>query len=186
MRTLTSTLLAAQKDPSAIPYLKVEVLDDIAGVPRPTFTRLYTGSEPDFYHDATCPGDGSLVRARVNTVDNKLHVQRVANPGPSSDFSSWTLPNTVSGASGISLVSQGATVNLFYVDPDGNDLFRRKSTDYGATWSAPLHIINPAVSGVSWLAGGVGGGAGGSLSGSFSAPFVMPPRHSSSHLANGA
>ena len=155
MRTLTSTLLGAQRSTSATPYLKVEVLDDVAGVPRPTFTRLYTGGEPDFYHDATCPGDGSLVRARVNSSDNKLYVQRVANPGPTSDFSSWTLLNSVSGASGISLVSQGATVNLFYVAPDGKDMFRRESTDYGATWSAPLHILNPDVAGIAWLAGAV-------------------------------
>lgn len=155
MRTLSSTLLAAQKEASAAPYLKVEVLDDVAGVPRPTFTRLYTGSEPDFYHDATCTGDGSLIRARVDSSDNKLYVQRVVNPGQLSDFSSWTFLNSVSNASSISLVSRGATVNLFYVAPDGKDMFRRESTDYGANWSAPLHILNPAVSGITWLAGAV-------------------------------
>jgi hypothetical protein len=155
MRTLTSTLLQAQKTASATPYLKVEVLDTIGGVPRPTYTRLYTGSEPDFYHDATSPGDGSLVRARVDPATNNLYVQRVANPGQTSNFSSWTLLNVVSGACSISLVSQGATVNLFYVAPNGKDMLRRESTDYGATWSDPLNILTPDVAGIVWLAGAI-------------------------------
>ncbi|MBF8267221.1 MAG: hypothetical protein HW388_729 [Dehalococcoidia bacterium] len=155
MRTITSTLLEAQKSVSATPHVKVEVLDAIAGVPRPTFTRLYTGSEADFYHDATCPSDGSLVRARVNPSNSYLYVQRVANPGPSSDFSSWSYLNTVSGASSISLVSRGANVHIFYVNTDGKDMFRRESNDYGATWSSPIHVLNPDVASVAWLAGAI-------------------------------
>lgn len=157
MRTLTATLLQAQKSASAVPHVKVEVLDDIAGVVRPTFTRLYTGSETDFHHDATCPGDGSLVRARVDSTDNKLYVQRVASPGPTSDFSQWTLLGAVSGSSGISLVSLGANVHLFYVASDGKDMFRRISADYGATWSGAAHVLNPSDAGIAWLAAALDG-----------------------------
>jgi hypothetical protein len=50
---------------------------------------------------------------------------------------------------GIALVSQGVTVNLFYIDPDGKYMFRKESADYGATWSGPFHILNPATNGIS-------------------------------------
>ena len=59
MRTLPATLLAAQKSASAAPYLKVVASDRIGGVRRPAWSRLYTGSEPDGYHAAAMPGDGS-------------------------------------------------------------------------------------------------------------------------------
>ena len=155
MHTLTATLRAAQEEASRTPHVRVEALDHIAGAPRPTLTRLYAGNEPDFYHDATCPADGSLVRARVTPENGGLYVQRVVNPGPSSDFSSWTLINSVSTASGISLVSRGATVNLFYVNASRRNLFRRESTDYGATWNSPVHVVYPQLSGIAWLAAAV-------------------------------
>ena len=155
MHTLTATLRAAQEEASGTPHVRVEALDHIAGAPRPTLTRLYAGSEPDFYHDATCPADGSLVRARVTPENGGLYVQRVVNPGPSGDFSSWTLINSVSNASGISLVSRGATVNLFYVNASRRNLFRRESTDYGATWNSPVHVVYPQLSGIAWLAAAV-------------------------------
>ena len=155
MRTLTSTLRAAQEEASGTPHVRVEALDHIAGAPRPTLTRLYAGRESDFYHDATCPADGSLVRARVTPESGRLYVQRVANPGPSGAFSSWALINVVSNASSISLVSRGATVNLFYVNASRRNLFRRESTDYGATWNSPVHVVYPQLSGIAWLAAAV-------------------------------
>ncbi|MCH8087581.1 MAG: hypothetical protein IIC81_06975, partial [Chloroflexi bacterium] len=89
MRPLSSTLLQAQKDPSTVPYVKVEVLDKVAAVSRPKMSRIYTGTEADFHHDTTMPGDGSLIRARINTSDSRIYIQRVVNPGPASDYSSW-------------------------------------------------------------------------------------------------
>jgi hypothetical protein len=56
---------------------------------------------------------------------------------------------------GIVLVSQGVAVNLFYIDPDGKDMFRKESADYGAMWGEPLQILNPATNCISWLAGTV-------------------------------
>jgi hypothetical protein len=61
MRSLSPELLAAQRSASAVPYLKVTVADRIGGIARPAFERLYSGSEPDGYHAATAPGDGSLL-----------------------------------------------------------------------------------------------------------------------------
>jgi len=89
MRSLTSTLLAAQKQATAIPYVKVEAKNKIAGVVRYDWTRLYNGSEDDYFHALTIPGDGSLIRARITPPadSRKLYRQRVVNPGPASDFS---------------------------------------------------------------------------------------------------
>jgi len=89
MRILPSALLAAQKSASAIPYVRVEIANRIGGIRRLDWQRLYSGSEADTYHAATMPGDGSLIRCRVDS--GSLYLQRVTSPGPASDFSNWTL-----------------------------------------------------------------------------------------------
>ena len=142
---------AAQRDAGGSPHVKVEAVDRIAGVARPTFTLLHQGLQSDFYHDATCPADGSLVRARVSP-GGRLFVQRIADPSPTADYSAWQHLNNISTASGISLVSRGATVNLFFVNASRRNLFRRESTDYGATWNSSAHVVYPQLSGISWLA----------------------------------
>ncbi|HUV43391.1 MAG TPA: hypothetical protein VMW13_01040, partial [Dehalococcoidales bacterium] len=65
MRQLSSTLSAAQKSASRTPYVKLEARAKIAGVVRLDWDRLYTGSEDDYFHGMTIPGDGSLVRTRI-------------------------------------------------------------------------------------------------------------------------
>jgi hypothetical protein len=140
MRTLSSTLTTAQKSSTSLPYPKVEVIHRVAGITRLSWTRLYSGSEPDFYHAATMPSDSSLVRARVDPSNNQLYRQRVANPGPGSDFSPWTAVCTVSSASGIALASRGSKVVLFYVDTDQSTICVRESTDYGVSFGNATSI----------------------------------------------
>ena len=65
MRQISGTLSAAQKAASNTPYVKLEAKAKIAGVDRLEWDRLYTGSEDDYFHAVTMPGDGSLVRARI-------------------------------------------------------------------------------------------------------------------------
>jgi hypothetical protein len=154
MRTLSSTLLAAQRSSSCLPYVKVEILDRVAGITRLNWARLYNGSEPDFHHAATMPGDGSLIRARVDPSSYQLYRQRVASPGPGSDFSPWTGVCTVSSASGIALASRSFRVLLFYVDTDQKTVLVRESTDYGATFGSPTSITTTA-STVGWLAAAI-------------------------------
>jgi len=84
------------------------------------------------------PGDGSLSRARVDPASYQLYRQRVASPGPGSDFSPWTGVCTVSSASGIALASRGFRLLLFYVDTDQRTILVRKSTGYGATFGSPI------------------------------------------------
>jgi len=150
MRTLSSTLLAAQKSSARLPYVKVDIVDRVAGITRLNWARLYSGSEPDFYHAAAVPGDGSLIRARVDPASYQLYRQRVASPGPGSDFSPWTVVCTVSSASGIALASRDSRVLLFYVDTDQKTIRVRESTDYGATFGSAVPITT-AGSAVGWL-----------------------------------
>jgi len=154
MRTLSSTLLAAQKSSARLPHAKVEILDRVAGITRLNWARLYSGSEPDFHHAVAVPGDGSLVRARVNPTSYQLYRQRVASPGPGSDFSPWTAVCPVSSASGIALASRSSHVLLFYVDTDQRTITVRESTDYGATFGSATAITTASAT-VGWLAAAI-------------------------------
>jgi len=137
MRTLSPTLLAAQKEASRTPYVKVEAKNKIAGVVRLDWTRLYTGSEDDYFHAVTIPGDGSLIRARITPIADgrKLYRQRVANPGPSSDFSIWTYTNQYICLV-VAAASLGAEVSIFWIN-NSREIRRIKSTDNGVTWGSP-------------------------------------------------
>jgi hypothetical protein len=137
MRQLSSTLLAAQKEATHVPYVRVEASNRHTGVVNLRWARLYTGSEDDYYHAVTMPGDGSLIRVRVTPPadSRKLYRQRVANPSPQSDFSQWVYTNqydvvTVAGC------SLGAEVSIFWIKSD-RKLYQLKSTDYGASWGSP-------------------------------------------------
>jgi hypothetical protein len=132
MRTLSSTLLAAQRSPSSVPCPKIEVLDRVAGITRLAWTRLYTGSEVDNFHAAAMPGDGSLIRLRVDGSNN-LYRQRVTSPGPGSDYATWTSWGVTAYA--VALAAYGSAVFAFRVGLDGR-LYRADSSDYGASWGA--------------------------------------------------
>ncbi|HVP05997.1 MAG TPA: hypothetical protein VMT90_10005 [Dehalococcoidia bacterium] len=151
MRIISSGLLAAQKSDSAVPYLRVTVSDRIGGVHRLSWTRLYSGAEPDGYHAACVPGDGSLVRARVS--GGHVYYQRVASPGPGSDFSTWTDLGAAANA-GVALCANGSLVLLFYVDSGGLLARVRESTDNGATLGAAVTAAT-APGAVVWLAADV-------------------------------
>jgi len=137
MRQLTSTLLAAQRQETAVPRVKVIAASKIAGAVRYDWTRLYTGTEDDYYHALTMPGDGSLVRARVTPVSDsrKLYRQRVASPGAQSDYSQWTYTGQYSAAV-TAAASLGAEVSIFWTNTS-REIRRIKSTDYGASWGSP-------------------------------------------------
>ncbi len=152
MRNLTSTLLAAQKEASRTPYVKVEASNKIAGVVRLDWDRLYTGSQDDYYHSLTIPGDGSFIRARITLPadSRKLYRQRVANPGPTSDFSGWTYTNQY-GCVVVAAASLGAEVSIFWIN-SSREIRRIKSTDYGVNWGSPEMISYSPTTGVCGLA----------------------------------
>jgi hypothetical protein len=136
MRTLTATLLAAQKTSSRTPCVKVEARNNLCGVVNLKWTRLYTGTEPDGQHALTLPADGSLIRLRVTpSTDNyKLYRQRVISPEADSDFTQWTYLSQY-GIAAVAACSLGAEVSLFWVKSTG-EIDRSKSLDNGATWQA--------------------------------------------------
>ena len=152
MRTLSSTLLAAQKESSRIPYVKMEAKNRIAGAVRLDWTRLYTGSEADCFHALTMPGDGSLIRARLTPVTDgrKLYCQRVANPGPASDFSNWTYTNQYNCLA-VAAASYEAEASIFWIN-DSREVRRIKSTDNGANWGSPELIDYSPTTAVGGLA----------------------------------
>jgi hypothetical protein len=137
MRNLTSTLLAAQKQAAVTPYVSVEAKNKIAGVVRYDWSRLYNGSEADYFHALTMPGDGSLIRARITLPadSRKLYRQRVVDPGPESDFSQWTYTSQYN-AIVVAAASLGAEVSIFWIN-SSREIRRIKSTDYGASWGSP-------------------------------------------------
>ena len=153
MRNLTSTLLSAQKQVATVPYVKVEANNKIAGVVRYDWTLLYTGSEDDYFHALTMPADGSLLRVRITLLadSRKLYRQRVANPGPSSDFSQWTYTNQYNAAV-VACASLGAEVSVFWIDGVNKKIQRIKSTDYGATWCSPEIIDYSPTTSINGLA----------------------------------
>jgi hypothetical protein len=152
MRTLSASLTAAQKAASRTPYVKLEATNEIAGVVRLDWSRLYTGTEDDYYHAITMPGDGSLVRARITLVaDNrKLYRQRVTSPGVGSDYASWTYTSQYNCIA-VAAASLSAEVSIFWVNTS-REIQRIKSTDSGATWGSPELIGYSSSSAVTGLA----------------------------------
>ncbi len=137
MRELSATLLAAQQASSHTPYIEVKAKNTVAGIVRLDWERLYTGSEDDYFHAVTLAGDGSLIRVRITPPadSKKLYRQRVANPGPSSDFSQWVYTGQYNAVI-VASASLGAEVSIFWIKSD-RKIYQLKSSDYGASWSSP-------------------------------------------------
>ncbi|HXY75119.1 MAG TPA: hypothetical protein VEH58_07315, partial [Dehalococcoidales bacterium] len=136
MRPLSPSLLAAQRSSSRVPVVEVKLSDKLAGVARLRWERLYSGTEPDFYHTAVIAGDGAFIRVRIGLSEdnNRLYIQRTSNPGPLSDFNVWQ--NTgIYNCQAVAITSHGAEVNLFWANID-QSIRRMQSTDYGASWGA--------------------------------------------------
>jgi hypothetical protein len=152
MRELSSTLLAAQQQTSRTPCVKVEASNRHAGVVKLRWERLYEGSEADYYHALTMPGDGSLLRVRVTPPSDasKLYRQRVVSPGPQSDFSQWVYTSqydVVTVAAG----SLGSEASIFWIKGD-RKLYHLKSADYGASWGSPQLLTYTPTTAINGLA----------------------------------
>ena len=137
MRTLSTTLLTAQQAASQTPYIKIEVKNKLTGVVRLDWERLYYGAETEYLHGVTAVSDGSLIRARITLPGEggSLYHQRIANPGPQSNFSAWTCANQFNCLA-VALTAYGAEVSIFWIN-GSQELKRLKSNDYGASWAAP-------------------------------------------------
>ena len=131
MRTLSATLLAAQKKPHHLPYVEAKVYDYEAGIKRLSWTRLYEGTEPDNHHGIAFDGQGSMHRIRA-AAGNILYRQKITAPDENSDYSQWTQVAT-DCAGPCAIAAYGAKVYIFY-KTTANVLWKYYSHDYGQTW----------------------------------------------------
>jgi len=126
------TLLAAQKKRHRLPYVEAKLYDYSQGIKRLHYTRLYQGSEPDNHHGLAFDGQGSMHRIRA-AAGNKLYRQKVANPGPGSDYSQWTEIAT-DCAGPCAIAASGGKVYIFYRKTD-DTLRKYYSHNYGQDWT---------------------------------------------------
>jgi hypothetical protein len=149
MRELSATLLATQQmAPIAEGRIKVEVKNKRGSVRILHFDRLYEGAEQEFKHAVTMPGDGSLIRARIQYNAPSTYIlyrQRVTSPDEESDYSTWTSLGEVGWTAGTALCSQGANVLHFWVDTDCKTIKYQESTDYGASWGVVTTLYVPSI-----------------------------------------
>ena len=140
MKTLSSTLLAAQKSRSARPYVKAVLRDYYSEGARVRFERWYTGAETDDPIASFAAADGALIRARND--GGTLYVSRVASPSAGSTYSSWSSVETVFSGAGIALLRMpNDDLWLLYVETDHTTIELMVSTDDGATWGAGVAAI---------------------------------------------
>lgn len=156
MRTLTSTLTAAQKSPSRTPVIKLEAHNKIAGVERLNFTRLYTGTETESHHGAAIAGNGSLCRAKLQS--GTIRLQTVTTPGPGSTFTTWT-DSGYATTYPFAMSSWSGEVAIFYIKTPGAEIRRLLSIDNGSSYADELIKTTPvALSGTSRVAAAFGQG----------------------------
>ena len=153
MRTLSQTLLAAQKAASGTPYVRAVFSDYAGDRSRIRLTRHYTGSEGEYFCAVVGAGDGSLIRARIDPSTKVLYTSRVTSPGPGSTFSSWTSHGSVSASAAVALAWRPVLdqVVLFYVAADGVTLTYKVSSDNGASWSG-ANVLEVAAAAVGFVA----------------------------------
>jgi len=160
MRTLTATLLAAQKNPRRTPYVEAKVYDYEAGIKRLSWTRLYTGTEPDNHHGIAFDGNGDMHRIRAG-AGGALYYQKqdcpfdtpptfpMTFPFPMVDppaLDQWT--QIASDCDGpCAIAAYGARVYIFYKHNELNQLNKLYSHDYGQSWNnAQLYALAGALS----------------------------------------
>ena len=139
---ISSALAAHQRGNPRRPAVSVTFSATRGGMEILRWERLCTGSEPDSPHAITLAGDSSLVRAR--NASGQLLVSRVADPGPGSDFGAWSNLAGCASGTGVALAASAAEVLLASVQAGGLTIEVRRSTDNGATWSAPQAIVTEA------------------------------------------
>jgi len=135
MRTLSAALTAEQKKLTARPYVEAKVYDFEQGLQRLNWTRLYTGGESDKHHGIAFDGQGSMHRIRFSGT-NVLYRQKITNPGPASDYTSWV--QVSANAHGpCAIAACGAKVYIFY-RKDDNTIRKYYSHNYGVDWTDDL------------------------------------------------
>lgn len=141
MRTLSSTLEAAQKSGVISPYPRVEVVDNRCGITRLDWENLYSAAVTDQWHDCCIAGDGSLIRF-TGGPNRNAYVQRIIDPDEDSDYSTGWVYMTNGRQYVVSCSAQGANVILVILDSAGSGwIGRNESNDYGASWGGWSSVL---------------------------------------------
>ncbi len=160
MHSLSKTLLAAQRDRAAIPYVHATLAERWGGVTQLRWERLASGQETDGQHDAVITSGGSLIRIRAQDNPNGLFVQRVPSPGPDAQFGVWRKLGETSASAGVAVIEIGNQIHVFDVAANRRTIRERTSRDDSATFSPPRTIATAAANVTSLAAAsGAGGGA---------------------------
>jgi hypothetical protein len=148
MKTLPVPLVTAQKTPGSKPAAELVVSQ--FGHPQAcpvvswqwfAWEQLYsTDSITPTCHGVAIPADGSLNRVRLSGTT--VYHQRVASPGPASDFTSWTSLTTSSSSTALAIAALGSEVCVYTVDAYGY-VYEKKSTDSGATFGSSSMLNSP-------------------------------------------
>ncbi len=159
MHSLPETLLAAQRDRAAVPYIHAALAERWGGVTQLRWERLASGQEPDGPHDAVITSVGSLIRIRAQANPNGLFVQRVPSPAPDAQFGTWRNLGGMSGSAGVAVIEIGGQIHVLDVAPNQRTIRERTSRDDGVTFSSPRTIAT-ATANITSLAAAAGlGGA---------------------------
>lgn len=160
MHSLSETLLAAQRERAAIPYIHATLAERWGGVTQLRWERLVSGQEPDGPHDAVITSRGSLIRIRAQADPNGLFVQRTASPQPDTQFGMWQNLGGTSASAGVAVIEIGDQIHVFDVAANQRTIHERTSRDDGATFSSPRTVATAAANVTSLAAAsGAGGGA---------------------------
>jgi hypothetical protein len=140
MKSLTSTLLAAQKKARAKPYVRVRIFDMIGVHSRYTWAQLSSDGTDDYPCAACVAGDDSIVRMKV--VSGTVYRQRITDPTVGSQWTTWTNTGwTVHSENQVWLCCNGdANVYFYYITSSGLSVGERISTDYGATFGTSSNV----------------------------------------------
>ncbi len=139
MRTLTPTLLEAQRSLRGVPSVSLRVQDrELRWAP-------LLDDDASAQLTAGCAVAGGLLRARIGAAGT-LDLQRITDPGEPAQWQAWTtLAGGVALASDVAISAvdgEPAKIRLFFVRT-GGDPYRlswMQSADAGATWSEPADL----------------------------------------------
>jgi hypothetical protein len=147
MKTLTATLLAAQKKSSRLPYVEAKAYDYEAGIKRLSWTRVYEGTEPDNHHGIAFDGQGDMHRIRSGGSGALLYQKQECPFGVPASFPLTFPVSLVDGPAfdtwsliaddcfgPCAIAASGAKVYIFYRHSELNKLYKLYSHDYGETW----------------------------------------------------
>lgn len=142
MDNLSKTLLAAQMDaplgrvrvPPTYPIFRTRIHQYIGGERRYDWQLIIEYVGEYYFHAATMPTDGSLLRLKVSDPEHVLWFQRVEDTEDIPSFLDWDNWNVPSYA--VSICSYGSAVFVFRIDASDGHLYRRESSDNGASWGS--------------------------------------------------